>query len=690
MLMKIKTFCHVVCLVSCPLLLLAQVERDVMVSFPYKGTTQAHFLYKIVESDITPLGSDNHSYEFIKDREITIRVKQLEWRGNTITREDGLSLEFKAPQATTRQTIILEERIEDLAFQFYLNGIQKEISISVSVKDSNNNGLILNKKDLILTFKKKKEPKQEEVKEEKDPVPPPTVIVETAEDKAWKAAGTLEDYEAFLVRYPASAKYGKDLMLKLNQMRNLRYDKINETDSIFTYRVYNISRKPAVTFGTGLALKNDGKWENYKYTFDLVLQNTDSVWVQICDAENPSKKKADKKCIRFEVGNPLFAEMKPGEDSLRFTIKGGKPPYSVFFRANDDRDQEVFKLRGPDSLHQLAVADLKSRLDPGTYLIEVNDQNNDYYEIPSPLSPYVIVWEIPLSWYIAAGVVLVLIVVFFLYRRLSARKKERRREAMLRQIQENKSEMAAAESVPLEPTLISIQASTSDAADPDRSGNFSIRPRANEFGSDKALSPEAFQRMVQPSTYLPLHLDRLWANSALKTIYFNRESILELDQFLRVENTSKIKENDKDIPEIGGMLLGKFTKDNLDNYEVTVEKFAPIASKSSNVYRLEFSVESFALDLTAIQDEFPELLLVGWFHTHPGHGLFLSPPDLKIHNHFREHYQFAMEIDSVTQDLDTGFFTRQQDGKINNQENLLPGARWFAWTEIEKFTRKSR
>lgn len=89
-----------------------------------------------------------------------------------------------------------------------------------------------------------------------------------------------------------------------------------------------------------------------------------------------------------------------------------------------------------------------------------------------------------------------------------------------------------------------------------------------------------------------------------------------------------------------------------------------------------------------MQDLFPELVVVGWFHTHPGHGLFLSPPDLNIQKHFREPYQFAMEIDSLTENLDTGFFTRRSNGDMNNTEHLRPGARWFAWTEIEKFTRK--
>ena len=68
---------------------------------------------------------------------------------------------------------------------------------------------------------------------------------------------------------------------------------------------------------------------------------------------------------------------------------------------------------------------------------------------------------------------------------------------------------------------------------------------------------------------------------------------------------------------------------------------------------------------------------------------FLSKPDLTIHEgFFQEPYQFAMEIDSLTENLDTAFFTRDKNGNINNQDRLLPGVQWFSWTDIEKFTRR--
>jgi proteasome lid subunit RPN8/RPN11 len=52
--------------------------------------------------------------------------------------------------------------------------------------------------------------------------------------------------------------------------------------------------------------------------------------------------------------------------------------------------------------------------------------------------------------------------------------------------------------------------------------------------------------------------------------------------------------------------------------------------------------------------------VVGWHHTHPGFGVFLSGYDLFIHQHFfREPWQIALVIDPQRQEL--GFFQWRGD-----------------------------
>jgi hypothetical protein len=90
-------------------------------------------------------------------------------------------------------------------------------------------------------------------------------------------------------------------------------------------------------------------------------------------------------------------------------------------------------------------------------------------------------------------------------------------------------------------------------------------------------------------------------------------------------------------------------------------------------------------ELADVQDNFPNLETIGWFHTHPGHGLFLSQPDLRIHEgFFRQPFQVAMEIDTLSPNLDTAFFTRSQSGAINNT-NLRIADGWFRWYDIQTF-----
>lgn len=69
---------------------------------------------------------------------------------------------------------------------------------------------------------------------------------------------------------------------------------------------------------------------------------------------------------------------------------------------------------------------------------------------------------------------------------------------------------------------------------------------------------------------------------------------------------------------------------------------------------------------------------MGWFHTHPSHGPFLSQIDLcQTHNvFFREPYQFALVIDPTTEDFDTGVYSWKSPGIMNNQNDSKLSIQW--------------
>jgi len=185
------------------------------------------------------------------------------------------------------------------------------------------------------------------------------------------------------------------------------------------------------------------------------------------------------------------------------------------------------------------------------------------------------------------------------------------------------------------------------------------------------------------TSYHPFPLGNHWEDSAIHTVYIHHECVEAISQFIQEENSPMEDENSKDIPEIGGFLLGaKEWRDDTQQYQVFITQFVPITPEMNNVYQIEFGTQAW-LKLTLVQEEYPTLKIIGWFHTHPGHGLFLSKPDLKIHEgFFQEPYTLAMEIDTLSKGLDTAFFTRTQEGIINNTPNKKALTQWFKWEDL--------
>lgn len=106
--------------------------------------------------------------------------------------------------------------------------------------------------------------------------------------------------------------------------------------------------------------------------------------------------------------------------------------------------------------------------------------------------------------------------------------------------------------------------------------------------------------------------------------------------------------------EIGGLLLGGFyrshdrdpdTKSPIDFVEIEVA--LPARGRSSSATHFQFAHETWADLHRRIDAEFPDLEIVGWYHSHPGHGIFLSGWDLDIqNNHFTRKYSLALLIET--------------------------------------------
>jgi proteasome lid subunit RPN8/RPN11 len=113
--------------------------------------------------------------------------------------------------------------------------------------------------------------------------------------------------------------------------------------------------------------------------------------------------------------------------------------------------------------------------------------------------------------------------------------------------------------------------------------------------------------------------------------------------------------------ELGGILLGHECVD-----EETGRPFVWI-TRSLEARHYENTQASFTYthdswqEITRERDEkFPELDIVGWYHTHPDFGIFLSSHDLFIHQHFfNRPLQVAYVVDPIRHDR--GFFQWRDD-----------------------------
>lgn len=114
--------------------------------------------------------------------------------------------------------------------------------------------------------------------------------------------------------------------------------------------------------------------------------------------------------------------------------------------------------------------------------------------------------------------------------------------------------------------------------------------------------------------------------------------------------------------ERGGFLLGGVYGE-APQY-VVIRHFHPALEAVGNSASLTFTHETWAALTRETQANFPNESLVGWQHTHPGFGIFLSGYDLFIHkNFFSQPWQVAMVVDPRATEF--GFF-HWRNGEVNH------------------------
>lgn len=115
--------------------------------------------------------------------------------------------------------------------------------------------------------------------------------------------------------------------------------------------------------------------------------------------------------------------------------------------------------------------------------------------------------------------------------------------------------------------------------------------------------------------------------------------------------------------EIGGFLIGNLFEEKGWDGElryVEIQDFLPAATGVSHAASLKFNHRTWSHANREVQARFPGQRIVGWHHTHPDLGVFLSAYDRFIHqNFFDQDWQIAMVVDPCQQEF--AFYQWQRD-----------------------------
>jgi len=134
--------------------------------------------------------------------------------------------------------------------------------------------------------------------------------------------------------------------------------------------------------------------------------------------------------------------------------------------------------------------------------------------------------------------------------------------------------------------------------------------------------------------------------------------------------------------EVGGWLVGKWRVDKCSGQEFSVvEAILPANHTRHGSAFLTFTQDSQVALYDELTDRFPDKDLLGWYHTHPRMGIFLSDYDLWLHsNFFPDRHQVALVIEPHS--ATGGFFIRQTDGWLDPQ-------RYFGFYELTNKRKRS-
>lgn len=133
-------------------------------------------------------------------------------------------------------------------------------------------------------------------------------------------------------------------------------------------------------------------------------------------------------------------------------------------------------------------------------------------------------------------------------------------------------------------------------------------------------------------------------------IFINEYTLSEIDSYL----SSDVKK------ELGGVLLGSVNIDINGNKFIVIKDIVIARHTNASISRLTFTHDTWEYINNKADEEHPDKIILGWFHSHPGHTVFLSSYDVFIQeNFFNSDFMTAYVFDPTVQER--GFFFMRDD-----------------------------
>jgi len=124
--------------------------------------------------------------------------------------------------------------------------------------------------------------------------------------------------------------------------------------------------------------------------------------------------------------------------------------------------------------------------------------------------------------------------------------------------------------------------------------------------------------------------------------------------------------------EVGGVLVGRLLSDGSPRITGSIPALEAEGGRS----RVTFTHDAWSRIHEVLDKEFPGENILGWYHSHPGFGIFLSEHDLFIHrNFFSRPEQIAVVVDPHSGKEGVFAWKAGEIVKLAEGDTLRPGER---------------